>query len=78
MLGQVVQASGATFVTRYAITCCRADAVPICVRTQHVIARPAGAWVEVHGVLLQAGGTLRLAVRSLRDVAPPIDPFLYR
>lgn len=78
MRGQVARAGAATFVTRQAITCCRADAVPVTIRTAREVARPSGAWVAVRGVLVLANGTLCLRVRALRDIAPPADPYLYR
>jgi uncharacterized membrane protein YcgQ (UPF0703/DUF1980 family) len=63
-------------VTRFAITCCRADAVPVSVRLEGPL-RLRG-WVEARGTLVEDSSGLALRATSIRPVAAPSDPFTYR
>ena len=65
-------------VVRYAIACCRADAVPVAVRLDRAPPFANGTWVRVDGRIEGAGGDLRLVPARVDRIAPPPDPFLYR
>ena len=65
-------------VVRYAIACCRADAVPVAVRLDRAPPFANGTWVRVDGRIEGAGGDLRLVPARVDRIAPPSDPFLYR
>jgi hypothetical protein len=71
-------ASGATMLVRYAITCCRADATPVAIRLDRPIDRPDGTWLEADGVVTTDTRGILLRVRKSRVVTTPADPFLYR
>ena len=64
-------------LVRYAITCCRADAMPIVVRlTRRRIGDD--AWLQVDGIVgADADGPVLIPDRVAR-IAPPSDPFVYR
>lgn len=64
-------------VIRYAITCCRADARPVCIVLARPLALARNTWVNVRGVVQWRGDALVVAASSLRTVAPPADPFVY-
>jgi uncharacterized membrane protein YcgQ (UPF0703/DUF1980 family) len=64
-------------VVRYAITCCRADARPVCIALAHPIAIRPDTWVNVHGIVQRRGDALVVATSSIRAVSPPTDPFVY-
>ena len=68
-----------TVLTRFVITCCRADASPLAL----VLAQPLpvgdGAWVETSGTIVRAAdGEMLLAGAVWRVTSPPRDRFLYR
>jgi hypothetical protein len=66
-------------IERYAITCCRADAVPVAVRCTHALPFTNSAWVQADGTVVERnGGEFALDVSSVRRVAAPPDPFVYR
>ncbi len=72
------RSGAATIVQRFAITCCRADAAPVAIRTQTALPVPDGTWVEVCGTLVRGRSGLALAVSRSRAVPAPADPFVYR
>lgn len=76
--GVAVHQDGRSALVRYAITCCRADAAPIVLALDRDTAPVRGRWMHASGVFEDAGGALRLHVRSLAAVPPPSDPFVYR
>jgi hypothetical protein len=69
-----------TVLVRYAITCCRADATPVSLLTEHRLRVRNGTWVEASGTIVRDGGSDRLVLRpeQWRAVAQPADPFVYR
>ncbi len=64
-------------VVRYAITCCRADARPVCIQLAHPLAVTPKTWVNIRGVVQRRGDAFVVAARSAQAVAPPTDPFVY-
>jgi hypothetical protein len=62
-------------LTRYAITCCRADAQPMILTIDR--APQPGSWYRASGTLEVYRGLLRMRVERLVPVAPPTDPFVY-
>jgi hypothetical protein len=75
--GVATHTGNATTLVRYAITCCRADAAPIVIRLAANAASLHG-WIHARGELVQATTGLVLHADSLRAIAPPADPFVYR
>lgn len=69
-------ASNGAAITRYAITCCRADAAPITVR----LSRPTRirGWVRAQGELITDARGLALTAARIERVSAPADPFVYR
>jgi hypothetical protein len=65
-------------LVRYAITCCRADAVPVAVRLDRALPYATGTWLRVDGAIARANDELRLAPQRVERIAPPSDPFIYR
>jgi hypothetical protein len=63
---------------RYAITCCRADAVPVVVRLDRALPYAAGSWLRAQGQIESVRGDLRLVPGAIARIAPPGDPFIYR
>lgn len=77
--GVAVHKDGANALVRYAIMCCRADARPVTLAIDRDLAREDGRWLHARGVLEAApGGTLRLRVQHIAEIAAPSDPFVYR
>ncbi len=77
-IGVLVRNAGVTAITRYAITCCRADATPVTIRLDRDVRFESGAWIEAHGTLVASDDALRLHATRVDAVRPPADPFLYR
>ncbi len=75
--GEYQRNAGVARVVRYAITCCRADARPVCIVLAHPIAVIPDAWLKVRGVVQRRGDELVLATTEIRQIAPPTDPFVY-
>jgi hypothetical protein len=69
---------GVCALVRYAITCCRADAVPVVVRLSAAPRYPPGTWLRANGSIEAAHADLRLVAQRLERIAPPADPFVYR
>lgn len=65
-------------VERYAISCCRADASLVSVRTAGPLPVRDGTWLRIDGTLEAEPGGLAERVSSWRRIAPPSDPFIYR
>jgi len=63
-------------ITRYAITCCRADAAPVTVRLAH--ATKMRGWIRAQGILAADERGLALSAARLEAIAAPSDPFVYR
>jgi hypothetical protein len=76
--GALTRDERASAVVRYAITCCRADAVPLALRLDRSPPYPAGTWLRVDGRIESVEGNLRLVPRLVERVAAPLDPFMYR
>ena len=75
--GEYQTSANGARVVRYGITCCRADARPVCIPLANQLAIHRGAWVNVRGTVRRRGDALVVAASSIRQVAPPIDPFVY-
>jgi hypothetical protein len=67
-----------TILQRFAITCCRADAVPVALRTHRPLPVADGAWLEARGRIVTDPGGPALAVERWRRISPPADPYVYR
>ncbi len=65
-------------LVRFAITCCRADATPVVVRLSAAPRYPLGSWLRATGRIDDVRGEPRLVAQSIRRIAPPLDPFIYR
>jgi hypothetical protein len=76
--GSLTRNANAAAVVRYAITCCRADAVPVAVALAQPPPFPTGTWLRVDGTIAIGAGGPRLVARRIERVAPPTDPFVYR
>ena len=76
--GVTAVAGGHTSLVRYAVTCCRADAQPVCVRLTTLLREPAGQWIRARGTLVRAQDGLDLQLTHYERVPAPADPFLYR
>ena len=76
--GELVRDASSAAMVRYAITCCRADASPICVRLAAPPHYAAGTWLRVDGAVESDGGELRLRAFRVARVDAPSDPFVYR
>lgn len=76
--GTLVHGADADALVRFAITCCRADAAPVVIRLRRPLRYGAGTWLCTKGIVARFGGELRLSVTTVRRVAPPVDPFIYR
>ena len=73
------QLSHGDVLVRYAITCCRADAVPIAVRLARTLAYRDGTWLRADGAMTTGrNGALLLNPAAMRRVSAPLDPFVYR
>jgi hypothetical protein len=68
-----------SMLVRYAITCCRADASPVALRTERRLEVRDGTWIEASGTLERdSRGEFVLRTGTWREIAPPADPFMYR
>jgi hypothetical protein len=68
-----------SLLVRYAITCCRADASPVALRTERRLEVRDGTWIEAAGTIERdSRGELVLRTGTWRETAPPPDPFIYR
>jgi hypothetical protein len=68
-----------SLLVRYAITCCRADASPVALRTERRFEVRDGTWIEASGTIgRDSRGELVLRTGTWREIAPPADPFIYR
>ncbi len=68
-----------TVLTRFVITCCRADASPLSLVLAHRLPVGDGAWVETSGTIARtADGEMVLAAALWRVTPAPRDAFLYR
>ena len=76
--GALAREGTSSTIVRYAITCCRADAVPVAVRLDRSPSYSAGTWLRVTGTVANVNGTFRLRVASIARLPPPLDPFIYR
>lgn len=65
-------------LVRYAITCCRADAEPVALPLAQPLSIRLGRWARIQGIVERDARGLRVRASSLRAVAPPADPFVYR
>jgi hypothetical protein len=65
-------------IERYAITCCRADAMPVAVRCTRRLPFATATWVRADGTVVERNGAFLLDVASARRIAAPADPFVYR
>jgi hypothetical protein len=65
-------------LVRYAITCCRADAMPVAVRCTRKLPFADTTWVRVNGTVVERNGAFLLDVSDARQIATPTDPFVYR
>jgi uncharacterized repeat protein (TIGR03943 family) len=67
-------------LSRFYITCCVADAIPLGITVEPFTARtgrPAkDQWLEVAGVLAKRGGHYVLRAERVREVKPPSNPYL--
>ena len=75
--GAVVSSGKQTALVRYAIACCRADAMPTSIRLDLPGAVRSG-WARARGTIVMRGGELRLHVGKIEAVTAPADPFVYR
>ena len=76
--GVVVRSRDHAALVRYAITCCRADAMPVTVAVALPRNIPQQSWVRAAGVLRRRASGLELAPSRVEVVRPPLDPFVYR
>jgi len=76
--GELARDRVSAAIVRYAITCCRADASPICVRLAKPPGYAAGTWLHVDGTIENVRGELQLRALRIVRVAAPSDPFVYR
>ncbi len=68
-----------SMLVRYAITCCRADASPLALRTERRLEVRDGTWIEASGTIERdSRGELVLRTEKWRETVPPADPFMYR
>jgi hypothetical protein len=65
-------------LVRYAITCCRADAMPVAVRCTRKLPFADMTWVRVDGTIVERNGAFLLNISGARQIAAPADPFVYR
>jgi hypothetical protein len=78
--GEAVRFTGvlhANRVTRFAIACCRIDAVAIGLELDRRPVEPDGSWIAVDARLAQRRGRLLAIPERIRRVRPPTDPFVY-
>ena len=76
--GVLARDQNASALVRYAITCCRADAVPVAIRLARAPRYAPQTWLRANGNIENINGDLRLVANSLERIAPPTDPFIYR
>jgi len=76
--GALVRDHRAWALVRYAITCCRADAMPVVIRLAYDPHQPQRSWLRVDGVVARVDGELTLNIHTITRIASPIDPFVYR
>ncbi|MDX6632282.1 MAG: hypothetical protein QOG26_287 [Solirubrobacterales bacterium] len=83
LLGFVSQApgsSGSLVLSRFYITCCVADAIPLGVTIEPLTAKLAGyrkdQWLDVTGVLAKPGGHYVVRAERVRAVKAPSNPYL--
>ncbi len=76
--GVLTRNQNATALVRYAITCCRADAVPVAVRLAHAPPYAPQTWLRIDGTIENVGRELLLAPQRTEKIPPPTDPFIYR
>ncbi|MFZ1124604.1 MAG: hypothetical protein WAN59_05645, partial [Candidatus Baltobacteraceae bacterium] len=76
--GSAHRSGAATVLQRFAITCCRADAAPVALRTRRPLPVAEGSWLEASGEIVADAGGAALSVERWRRVKPPADPFVYR
>jgi hypothetical protein len=66
-------------IQRYAITCCRADAMPVAIRLSRALPFRDDTWLRAEGNVAAArDGTFLLNATDVRPVPAPQDPFIYR
>lgn len=75
--GVLTRTGSAATLVRYAITCCRADAMPIVIRLT-AAPRTHSGWYRASGVLVETPQGIALRAKRVDPVAPPGDPFVYR
>jgi hypothetical protein len=75
--GELTRTGNVASIVRYAITCCRADAMPVVLRVTVAPSRVRG-WVRARGSLVATPDGLELRVERFDATAPPADPFVYR
>ena len=76
--GAAHRSGRSTVLQRYAITCCRADAAPVALRTHQLLPVADGSWLEACGEIVAEPSGPALFVERWRTLEPPRDPFLYR
>ena len=77
-IGTAMRRNGATVLVRYAITCCRADAMPVALRLDRGLDVANGRWVRADGRLRTTASGLVLQAAATQEIAAPRDPFVYR
>jgi hypothetical protein len=65
-------------LVRYAITCCRADAMPVALRCTRKLPFADMTWLRADGTVVERDGAFLLEVSGARQIATPADPFVYR
>ncbi len=76
--GALTRSRNTTALVRYAITCCRADAVPVAVRLAHAPPYAPQTWLRIDGTVENPNGELLLAPQRIEKIPAPTDPFIYR
>jgi uncharacterized membrane protein YcgQ (UPF0703/DUF1980 family) len=75
-----VSEAGRSFtLSRFYITCCVADAVPVGVRVVAAGPRPEvrrDAWLNVTGVLVRGDREWNVRALRIERIKPPADPYL--
>ena len=76
--GELTRDGHAAALVRYAITCCRADAVPVVIRLAQPLRLARGTWARAVGVVVGTRDGFALSQERITPVPEPVDPFLYR
>jgi uncharacterized membrane protein YcgQ (UPF0703/DUF1980 family) len=76
--GTTTSVRGRTALVRYAITCCRADASALVLRTNLRLRVAPNTWIALRGTIARDESGLLVRANEWARVAPPADPYLYR